>query len=53
MEKLNKANRGQERVLGRKLAREITHAELALISSGHVPGPGETCCGSDCDVELN
>jgi hypothetical protein len=44
------SERGEERILGRKLARELTQDELSMVSGGHTPGPGETCSGNDCDV---
>ena len=43
-------NETQERILGRKLARELTLEELSLVSGGHIPPEGETCSGQDCDV---
>lgn len=38
-----------ERILGRKLAIELTQDELSTVFGGHIPPVGETCSGMDCD----
>jgi hypothetical protein len=40
-----------ERILGRKLARELSREELKEAFGGHTPPKGETCSGEDCDIE--
>lgn len=42
-----------ERILSRKLARQLSTEELAEVFGGHVPtSPLETCSGNDCDEAL-